>query len=181
MKFFRRHYGAGPLHLLSLIACFALSGYIVTNIRQVGHWERILVWFAAAILGHDLLVFPLYALADRSMGWLDARRRPERLPTVPWINHLRVPTVMSLLLLAVSWPLVLDRSERTYHSATGLTLAPYENRYLGIVAVMFCVSAITYALRLRRAAGNRAKPETGPTAVAGDERGVPPGESPSRP
>jgi hypothetical protein len=151
VRFFRRHYGAGPLHLLALLASFALAGYIVSTIHQVPHWERILVWLVAAVIGHDVIVFPLYALADRSAGWVEAHRHPERLPAVPWINHVRVPVVMSLTLLGISFPLVLDLSNRTYHAATGLTVAPYENRYLAIVAVLFASSAVFYAFRLGRA------------------------------
>jgi hypothetical protein len=149
---FRRHYGAGPLHLMSLLACFAFAGYIVSLIHQAGHWERILVWLVAAIVGHDIVLFPLYALADHSAGWFAARRHPDSLPAVPWINYVRVPAVMSALLLAVSFPLVLDLATPSYKAATGLTVAPYEGRYLLVVAVLFGASAVLYALRVGRAA-----------------------------
>jgi hypothetical protein len=151
IRLFRRYYGAGPLHLLALIACFALSGYVVDDMYRAGHGQRILVWFVAAIVGHDIVLFPLYALADRSAGWLGARFRGDRLPGVPWINYVRVPVVMSALLLAVSFPLVLSLSNRTYQAATGLTVAPYEGRYLLVVAALFGTSAVLYALRVGRA------------------------------
>jgi hypothetical protein len=151
IKLFRRYYGAGPLHLLALIACFALSGYVVDDMYHAAHGQRILVWFLGAVVGHDLVLFPLYALADRSAGWLGARFRPDRRPAVPWINYVRVPVVMSVLLLAVSFPLVLNLSNRTYQAATGLTVAPFEGRYLLVVAALFGTSAVLYALRLGRA------------------------------
>ena len=28
-------------------------------------WQSIAVWFAVAVIAHDLILFPLYALADR--------------------------------------------------------------------------------------------------------------------
>ncbi len=31
-------------------------------------WQSILVWVLGAIIAHDLLLFPLYALADRSLS-----------------------------------------------------------------------------------------------------------------
>jgi hypothetical protein len=168
LAWFRRHYGAGPLHLLALLASFALSGYVVDAMYHAGHGQRILVWFVAAILGHDVVLFPLYALADGSANFLQVRRRPQRLPDVPWINYLRVPVVLSAMLLAISWPLVLDRSPGPYHAATGLTPAPYEGRYLLVVAVAFGASAVLYALRVgkvaaagRRAAGTAVSPEPG--------------------
>jgi hypothetical protein len=152
---FRRRYGAGPLHFLSLVACFAFAGYVVTIIHQVGDWERILVWFGAGVVGHDLVLFPLYALADRSAGWLGARRHPTRLPTVPWANHLRVPAVISAVLLAVSFPLVLNLANGTYQGATGLTVAPYAGRYLLTVGALFGTSAVLYAVRVGRALRRR--------------------------
>jgi len=151
LKLFRRYYGAGPLHLLALIACFGLSGYIVDDMYRAAHGQRILVWFIGAVVGHDLVLFPLYALADRSAGWVGARTRATHLPPVPWINYVRVPVVISVLLLAISFPLVLDLSNRTYKGATGLTVAPFQGRYLLIVGVLFATSAVLYALRVGRA------------------------------
>jgi hypothetical protein len=164
MKLFRRYYGAGPLHLLALIACFALSGYVVDDMYRAAHGQRILVWFVGAVVGHDLVLFPLYALADRSAGWLGARTRAAFLPPVPWINYVRVPVVMSVLLLGVSFPLVLDLSNRTYKAATGLTVAPFQGRYLLVVGVLFATSAVLYALRVGRAvrATPRASDSTDP-------------------
>ena len=123
MGWFRRHYGAGPLHLLSLVACLAFAGYVATRILAGPEAIRILVWFAGAAVAHDLILWPLYAVADRG-AVVAARRHPERLPKVPWINHLRVPAVLSAVLLAVSFPLVFRWSEPTYHAASGLTRGP---------------------------------------------------------
>jgi hypothetical protein len=148
---FRRRYGAGPLHLLSLLGCFALSGYVVHAMYHASHGRRILVWFVGAVIAHDVVLFPLYAIADRSTVWLAARRPPPERATVPWINYLRVPVVLSAMLFAVSFPLVLDLSNKSYHAASGLTEAPFEGRYLLIVAALFGASAVLYALRLRRA------------------------------
>ncbi len=149
-RLLRRYYGAGPLHLLSLVACFALAGYAVSRLVASGPAERVLVWFVGAFLAHDLVVWPLYALADRSALRL-ARHHPERLPTVPWINHLRVPVVISASLLAVSFPLVLRLSEPVYHAASGLTETPFLGRWLLVTGIAFAASAVLYALRLGRA------------------------------
>jgi hypothetical protein len=149
MKHFRRRYGAGPLHLLSLIACAALSAYVVTRLVASGPVTKIVVWFAGAIIAHDLVLWPLYALADRA-GVGAARRDPSSLPPVPWINHLRVPLVVAGVLLAVSFPLVLGLAPQTYRAATGLNVSVYLKRYVLIVAGLFGASALVYALRIRR-------------------------------
>jgi hypothetical protein len=39
---------------------------------------------------HDLLLMPLYSLADRSVVAAFRHRAPE-LPAVAWINYVRVP------------------------------------------------------------------------------------------
>jgi hypothetical protein len=66
----RRWYGANPLHLLALLAAFALAGYAVRAVFEAGQWTGFAEWFAVAIIGHDLLLFPLYSLADLSLRHL---------------------------------------------------------------------------------------------------------------
>ena len=69
---FRHHYGRSPLHLLTLVASFALVGYVIATLgpKQLWNphvwWQSIAVWFVAAIILHDLVLFPFYALASRS-------------------------------------------------------------------------------------------------------------------
>jgi hypothetical protein len=145
-----RHYGAGPLHLLALLGSFAFAGYVVDRVTTVNDPVGIGIWFAATLVAHDLFLFPLYSLADRSLG-LRARRHPERLPRVPWINHVRMPVVVSAVLLLVSFPLVFRIDASDYRSATGLNPDPYLARWLLITAALFAASAVLYAVRLGRA------------------------------
>jgi hypothetical protein len=149
-RWFRRHYGAGPLHLLGLLTAFAVAGYVASRIAEVPLATRIGIWFVAGVVAHDLLLWPLYTVADR-VAVVAARRHPERLPQVPWINHLRVPAILSAVWLMISFPLVLRLTPGSYRSATGLTPDVYLGRWLLISAVAFGVSAVIYAIRLRRA------------------------------
>lgn len=144
-----RWYGAGPLHLLALVTSFAFAGYLVDKVVRAGGAGDIGIWFAGALLGHDLFLFPLYAIADRFAG-RTARHHPERLPPVPWVNHLRIPAVISGVLLLVSFPLVFNLDPADYHNATGLLPTPYLGRWLVITAGLFGASALLYALRLAR-------------------------------
>lgn len=147
MNWLRRRYGAGPLHLLALPACLAFSGYMVYTVLPAPLSIRILIWFAGAAVAHDLLLWPLYAIADRSAVRLH-RRHPDRLPAIPWINYLRVPAVLSAVMLAISFPLVLRLAEPTYRAATGLSESPYLSRWLILSGAAFAASAVLYALRL---------------------------------
>ena len=157
----RHWYGANPLHLLAMLAAFALAGYAVRAVIAAGQFRGFAIWFAVAIVGHDLLLFPLYSLADQSVQRLlpwTARRRQGRpgssaqVPGPPLINYVRIPVAFSLLLLLVFFPLILGLSEPEYHRASGLTTQPYLWRWLAVTGVLFAASAVVYALVWRRAA-----------------------------
>jgi hypothetical protein len=140
-------YGAGPLHLLSLLACFALAGYAAAQLvpsRPLG----VAVWFLGAVIGHDLLLVPLYSLADRSAVAV-LRHRSPGLPTVAWVNYVRVPAALSGLLLLVWFPLIL-RLTAVYHASTTLSPDPYLWHWLAVTGALFLLSAVAFAVRLRR-------------------------------
>ncbi len=162
----RHWYGANPLHLLALLAAFALAGYAVRAVIAAGQFRGFAIWFAVAIVGHDLLLFPLYSLADRSvqrlLPWKRRRAQasppgPGQVPGPPVINYVRIPVAFSLLLLMVFFPLILGLSEPEYHRASGLTTQPYLWRWLAVTGVLFAGSAVSYALRCRRASSRARK------------------------
>ncbi|MFD4407662.1 hypothetical protein ACFWPH_33335 [Nocardia sp. NPDC058499] len=174
----KRFYGAHPLHLLASLACFALVGYVIALIGPKAlwnpdvWWQSILVWFLGAIIAHDLLLFPLYALADRSLSaGLRAvgGRRSTRRPEVPALNYIRVPFLGSGLLLLLFFPGIIQQGQATYLAATGQTQQPYFGRWLLLTAVLFGLSAVVYATRLgisaKRSPGKTRKTtEAGPRA-----------------
>lgn len=150
MTWFRRHYGAGPAHLVLLLASFAFAGYVSTQIAQVPAATHVAIWFVGAVLFHDLVLWPVYAVADRVVTgseWL-RQRRSSRPPRVPWVNHVRVPAVLSGALLTISFPLVFNWSGQTYRSATGLSPSPYTAHWLFVTAVLFGASAALYLGRV---------------------------------
>jgi two-component system response regulator ResD len=61
--------------------------------------------FAGAVIGHDLILMPMYTVADRSAMAVFRHRRPQ-LPVVPWINYLRIPAALSGMLLVIWFPLI---------------------------------------------------------------------------
>lgn len=144
-----RRYGAHPLHLLTMTAGFALFGYILVTVKPLtlwnphSWWQSIAVWFVAAVVAHDLLLFPVYALADRLLG---ARR-----PRAAARNYLRVPALGSALTLLVFLPGIIQQGGATYLAATGQTQEPFLGRWLLLTAVMFATSAVVYAVGRARA------------------------------
>jgi hypothetical protein len=151
---YRDFYGSRPLHLLTMLAGFALAGYVVATIKPVTvwnsqvWWQSIAVWFAAAIVAHDLVLIPVYALADRILaipGELRARRGE---PRVPALNYIRIPALASTLMLLVFLPGIVEQGAPTYRAATGQTQDPFLERWLLLTAAMFAVSAAVYGIRL---------------------------------
>jgi hypothetical protein len=153
---FKRYYGAHPIHLLTLLTSFALVGYVVCLLGAKDlwnsrvWWHSILIWFVGAIALHDLVLFPLYALSDRSLdaGWRAITGRlPDRTPLVPSINYVRIPTMGSGLLFLIFFPGIIRQGHAAYRRATGLTQAPFLDRWLLITAALFGLSAAAYVLR----------------------------------
>ncbi len=146
MRRLLRWYGANPLHFLALLGCFALAGYASVQLVR-SHPLAVAIWFTGAVVGHDLLLVPLYSLADRS-AMAVIRHRAPRLPAIPWINYLRVPTALSALLLLIWLPLIL-RLHTNYHALTTLSPNPYLWHWLAVTGTLFLLSAAAFALRLR--------------------------------
>jgi hypothetical protein len=168
----RAWYGGHPLHLLALLAAFALAGYAVRAMALAGGWQGAAAWFAVAIVGHDLLLFPLYALADLSLRRLLPRRpggsgtgAAPAGPAPPPLNYLRVPAALSLLLLLVWFPLVLGLSSAAYRNASGRAESPFLWHWLAVTGVLFTASAVSYAIRRRRLTARQRPARQGPSAA----------------
>jgi hypothetical protein len=145
MSTWRRLYGASPLHLAAHAAAFAAAGYALLRILERGPVENFLIWFLGAALLHDLVLLPLYSLLDVGARLGLGRRR------LPAINHLRVPALISGLLLLVYFPLILVEADRNYVRASGHHVHDYARNWLLITAALFAGSALIYLGRSIRA------------------------------
>jgi hypothetical protein len=136
------------IQLLALLASFVVAGY--AGIRLLtGSVVGTGVWFVGSAVVHDLVLFPLYAGIDAALV-LMLRRRPELaiVAGVRWLNYLRVPAVISGLLLLVWSPLILRVSDGAYHAASGLSAQPFLPRWVAVTAVLFAISAVTLVARV---------------------------------
>ena len=152
----RRLYGSSLLHLLTMLAGFALLGYLLITAKPATlwkpegvWWKSMAVWFAAAIVAHDLVLFPMYSVVDRLLGISGKRRRHE--PVVPVRNYLRVPALGSGLLLLIFFPGIVRQGASLYSEDTGLTQQPFLGRWVMLTGAMFGASALVYATRLATA------------------------------
>lgn len=138
MRVLRRWYGEGPLHLLLMVSSFALAGYAGVRLLD-GDTLMILVWFVGAAFVHDLVLVPLYSAADRALR-IPFTRRPSL------VNFVRVPLLLSGLLLLMWFPLITRHAER-YEPASGMSPDRFLGNWLLITAALFSVSALSLVVR----------------------------------
>jgi hypothetical protein len=155
MDRFRYEYGAEPLHLLATLASLAIVAYAFLRIFENPSTGAVLLWLAGAIVFHDFLALPLYSaflrVAEEST---DATVRPRRRGLLT-LNHVRVPAALSLLLLLVSLGLVFQLDEQRFQLTTALDTDRYLGNWLLITGVLFALSGLLYALRLRGGRADR--------------------------
>jgi hypothetical protein len=129
-----KRYGASPVHLLAHLAALALAAWALVQIPGLGNWQRIVVWLVAAVVVHDLVLFPAYTVAGRLVG-----RSP----------YVRVPLALSALLLLVFFPVMCGKGEGAYTRVSGVEWDGYAERWLLVSALLFLGSGILYAVRSR--------------------------------
>ena len=148
---FRQRYGAGPLHLLAVLASFAIAAYALGRALELtSNLDRIVIWLGGSIIAHDLVLLPLYAtLGALLAGALLTGGRSSRV-RIAALNHVRVPALASGLLLLVWYPLVAGPADRGFMRLTGLSKDVYLERWLLLSAALFAASAAIFLLRLPR-------------------------------
>lgn len=136
-----------PVRALGVLTCLALGAYAATIIVRDPTLHpsipAILIWFAGALLLHDLVLFPLYAAADRALTLLPATR-------VPLVNHVRLPALGAALTFLVYFPGIVRQGEPVVRGASGLGQEPFLARWLWLVAAMVAVSALIWVVRVTR-------------------------------
>ena len=140
MKAVRERYGASPLHLLLVLCSFALALYAGVRLLK-GDTVGVAVWFVAAALVHDLVLLPLYTVTDRALQLLLPGRGRRTGTGSGWVNYVRVPGLVSLLLLVVWYPLILRRVPG-FQLTTGLAPDTFLGHWLLITAALFAGSAL---------------------------------------
>ena len=140
-----RSYG-GPIWTLPvLIGCLVVTGYAAEKILKGPMALRIFLWFAAAAVLHDFVLFPAYTLLDRAAGAIGLAQRATSRPV---INYIRVPGALSLLMLLIYAPTILGRGSRTFYAASGLGRIDVFVRWMLLSVSLFAVSGVVYVLRL---------------------------------
>lgn len=157
-----------PLRLTLLVCSFTLAGYAGVRLLD-GDWTGVVLWITGAALLHDLVLLPLYALADRALVRAAGRRRAA-------VGHVRVPAALSGLLLLVWFPMIAGLRAERYTSATTLPATGFATRWLLLTAALFGASAALLAvreLRSRRPGPGTPGPGTPASRTAGPRTPAP--------
>ncbi len=165
MTAFRRVYGASPLHLLALLASFALAGYAALSWFQ-GDAKSVLGWFLVVLIGRPLLPVPLYSLLDWvALGGERGRLRAARAP-VNAVPYVQVPAILERPAGVVFAPeiLTLGYSARTHTSRVGWPPRGLCSRCLHSHSRSRCGARIGGQPRSRRSGA--CQPYAGPSTTA---------------
>lgn len=151
---FRRRYGANPLHLAGHLALFAIAFFAIDRIASDGGLAKVIALYIGFVIAHDLIFLPAYSGLDRI-----ARAALATLPawgpgSVPAINHIRAPALISGLLLIIYFPFISRRADNSYFQLSGHHIEGYLRNWLLISVALFLGSGLIYALRVRRASVN---------------------------
>jgi membrane protease YdiL (CAAX protease family) len=147
-QLFRSRYGASPVHLLGLLASFLVAFLAARHVHQADprSWWRYALWFAGAAVAHDLVLFPVYSALDRALQ----RLRPRRM-SPDSVNFVRVPAVLSGLLLLVFLPAISKGGEASFQYAAGRSQDGIFLHWVVVTVVLFGLSGLLYVARRLRA------------------------------
>jgi predicted membrane channel-forming protein YqfA (hemolysin III family) len=159
MSWIRRLGDEQPLHLLAIVVSFAIVAAGVAGWFQAGSDPiGIILWALGSAIAFEWILLPLAWLLDRvalgrswSLGFggdgataaVAERASANR-------AYIRVPALLSALLLIVFAPLIFRADTPAFVAITGISPPDYFARWLLATAAMFAVSAVAYALSLRR-------------------------------
>jgi hypothetical protein len=149
MRQFARLYGAGPPNLAVLLLCFAVAGYAASIVAGDPLWPWMLVWFVAAVVGHDGLLSPLAAVLDGVLRFC-LRWFPRRPASPRVLNHIRVPALGAGLTFLLFLPGIIRQGEPVVVGQSGLDQSPFLGRWLLLVAAMATASGLVYGLHVLR-------------------------------
>ena len=164
-----------PLHLLAIVVSFAVVAAGVAGWFQAGSDPRaIILWALGSAVAFEWILLPLAWLLDwialgrpwtlgfaRDETALNETEADAVAPTAPESEptadraptnraYIRVPALLSALLLIVFAPLIFRADTPTFVAITGIAPPDYLARWLLATAAMFAISAVAYAWSLRR-------------------------------
>jgi hypothetical protein len=146
IRHFKKIYGGGPLHLLAHLTLVLIAAIVLWQMFGAKYapqpWNLVL-WLAAGLVLHDFVFLPIYSVANRAIQVPLMRHGPAR---VPPLNYLRVPFVLSAVLMITFFPRILDRQPQNFENALGHPPPDYFIRWVWVTVALFAISAVLYGV-----------------------------------
>jgi hypothetical protein len=143
------------MHLVAILALLLVTAVAGERLLDApyGSRRRVTEWWVAGAVVHDGLLLPAYMIVDAAVLAL-WRRHPGR---VAWINHVRIPGGICLVLLLVYASEILRLNGDQFAYSTGRSDQPYLAHWLFLTALLFGLSGLSYLVRTARSgrAGRR--------------------------
>jgi hypothetical protein len=140
-----------------MTGCAAVAAYALLKVLQESGTKGVLFWFALSAVVWDFIAWPLSAVVDRLAVRAYQRHQGRPPAAVPWINYVRVPTVISVVLLLLFFPLIFRLNNSYYERLTGFNENIYIVNWLVVTGALFAGSTLAYLVRLKLA-GRRLPP-----------------------
>lgn len=142
MRALRRIYGGGPLHLLGHVAVIAIAAYALSimfrDVFAPQPWNLVLWLLGGAVL-HDLVLLPAYSAINVAGARVWGGRQG--------INYVRVPAIVSSVLLLVFLPRIANGQPQNFERALGHAPPDYFARWLLITGLLFVASLAVWLVR----------------------------------
>lgn len=142
MSWLRRIYGGGPMHLLGHLVLIGVAAYALSIMFRAEFAPQplnLVLWLLGGAVLHDLVLLPAYSAvnAGASRAWKDR----------PSINYVRVPLIVSVVLLLTFLPRIANGQPQNFERALGHAPPDFFGRWLLITAALFAVSFLVWLVR----------------------------------
>ncbi len=140
--------GLNAAGVVAHLAVLGIAAFAVSRTFEVASTDELnfVIWLVAGAILHDIVLLPLYSVVDlvSRLAMSDHPRRRIRAA-----NHVRFPAAISLVVLLVYSPTILNRNPGTFERLSGRPQAtdPLE-AWLWITLGLFAVSGAALATRV---------------------------------
>ena len=147
IRHFKKAYGGSPLHLLGHLTLVVIAAVVLWQMfgaKVAPQPWNLVFWLAGGLVLHDFVFLPLYSVFNRAIQ-VPLMTKFGTLRVQP-LNYLRVPFVLSAVLMIVFFPRILDRQPQNFENALGHPPPDYFIRWVWVTVALFAVAALLYAV-----------------------------------
>ncbi|MBO9534795.1 MAG: hypothetical protein J7513_17610 [Solirubrobacteraceae bacterium] len=166
---FERLWGTSPWLLAGHLAVILVAAYALSVMFQERFAPRpfnLILWLVGGAVLHDAVLLPAYSALNVVAAKALKTSNGGGIRRIMVLNHVRVPAVISGVLLLVFSPRIFAGQPQNYERALGHPPPDYLARWLAVTAALFVLSGLLFAVRRLRA--DPASPDPSGAGAAAD-------------